>query len=128
MRNLHVPDPAERRPHTLRCARELRVKLLVEAGDPVEPDPDLLHRIAVAISEHCGYSILRSYRVAWNYSVEQVVAAFHRMCRENGLGARGLSERSWKGWEGGEKLGADYQDLVSRLFQTSPVRLGFARD
>ncbi|HEY9390457.1 MAG TPA: hypothetical protein VIR27_11935 [Mycobacteriales bacterium] len=128
MRNLHVPDPADRRPHTLRCARELRVKLLVEAGDPVQPSPDLLHEIAVAISEHCGYSILRSYRIAWNYSVEQVVAAFHRMCRENNLGSRGLSERSWKGWEGGEKLGPDYQDLVSRLFQTSPIRLGFAHD
>ena len=128
MRNLHVPDPADRRPHTLRCARELRVKLLVEAGDPVQPSRDLLHEIAVAISEHCGYSILRSYRIAWNYSVEQVVAAFHRMCRENSLGSRGLSERSWKGWEGGEKLGPDYQDLVSRLFQTSPIRLGFAHD
>ena len=129
MENLHTPDPADRRPHTLRCARELRVKLLVEAGDPVQPSPELLHQVALAISQHCGYSVLRSYRVAWNYSVEQVVAAFHRMCRENGLGARGLSERSWKGWESGiDRPGPDYQDLLSRLFQTSPVRLGFAHD
>ena len=128
MRNLHTPDPVDRRPHTLRCARELRVKLLVEAGDPVQPGPDLLHEVAVAISQHCGYSILRSYRVAWNYSVEQVVAAFRRMCREQGLGSRGLSERSWKGWESGEHPGTDYQDLLSRLFQTNPIRLGFARD
>ncbi|HEY9475444.1 MAG TPA: hypothetical protein VIS06_16550 [Mycobacteriales bacterium] len=53
----------------------------------------------------------------------------HRICREQNLGSRGLSERSWKHWEAGEHPGPDYQDLLlARLFQTSPVRLGFARD
>ncbi|MGH3929180.1 MAG: hypothetical protein ACRDTF_04305, partial [Pseudonocardiaceae bacterium] len=44
------------------------------------------------------------------------------------LGARGLGERSWLGWEAGGLPNDDYRDLLCRLFQTGPVALGFGRD
>src|SRR5205823_22553 len=41
---------------------------------------------------------------------------------------RGLTGRSWLEWEAGAAPNRDYQDLVSRLFSTNAVRLGFCND
>ena len=88
----------------------------------------LLHEIAGLVFEHCGHSRLKAYRLAWGWTVDQAVKAFHAMCQQAGLGARGLGERSWLGWEAGGRPNDDYRDLLCRLFQTSGVRLGFAPD
>lgn len=116
------------RAHALGCARELRVRMLVRAGDPAEPGAVLLRQIAHEIHRHCGQNLIKAHRLAWGLTVEKAVAAVHRMCAEQGLGARGLSERSWKHWETGERPNADYQDLLARLFHTSPIGLGFGAD
>lgn len=102
--------------------------MLVHAGDPDEPPVELLHAIARRIAAHCGYGLLKAHRVAWAMTVDQAVAAVHRVCREQNLGTRGLTDRSWKHWEAGERPSADYQDIVSRLFCSNPVGLGFTAD
>ena len=50
------------------------------------------------------------------------------MCRQEKIKPRGLTTRSWMDWEAGARPNWDYQDLLSRLFQASPVRLGWAAD
>jgi tetratricopeptide (TPR) repeat protein len=132
-RNPHrvTHDGAETRgrsAHDPRCAERLRLRLLMEAGEPPKPDTALHHAIARRIARCCGHSALKSHRLAWGWTVEQAVNAFHLMCCEQKLGARGLTQRSWLGWEAGGLPNDDYRDLLCRLFQTSPVTLGFGRD
>ena len=75
-----------------------------------------------------GYLPLKAHRLAWGWTVAQAVEAFHRMCRREKIKPRGLTARSWMDWEAGARPNWDYQDLLSRLFQASPVRLGWAAD
>jgi hypothetical protein len=115
-------------PHDPRCARELRLRLLAEAGNPPTPSVRLLHDIAAQISHHCGHNLLRSHRLAWGFTVQEAVDAVHALCATHDLGARGLAHRLWTRWEAGERPGPDYQDVLCRLFRTRPDRLGFATD
>ncbi len=114
--------------HDPRCAARLRLRLLMEAGEPPEPDTALHHAIARRIAGCCGHSALKNHRLAMGWTVEQAVNAFHDMCGEQRLGARGLTQRSWLGWEAGGLPNDDYRDLLCRLFQTGPVALGFGCD
>jgi hypothetical protein len=50
------------------------------------------------------------------------------MCDREGVKRRGLTERSWRQWEAGDRPSRDYEDLLCRLFGTGPVQLGFASD
>ena len=45
------------------------------------------------------------------------------MCRREKIKPRGLTTRSWTDWEAGTRPNSDYQDLLSRPFQASPVRV-----
>ncbi|MEW9532844.1 XRE family transcriptional regulator [Microbispora sp. NPDC049125] len=83
--------------------------------------------IAQEIRACCGHSPLKSHRLAKGWTIERAVESFHEMCAREGLGARGLTIRSWIEWEGEHLPSADYQDLLCRLFLTGPVQLGFAR-
>jgi hypothetical protein len=121
-------ETRRRSAHDRRCAARLRLQLLMEAGEPPEPDAALHHAIARRIAGCCGHSALKSHRLAWGWTVEQAVDAFHAMCQEQRLGARGLTQRSWLGWEAGGQPNDNYRDLLCRLFQTGPVALGFGRD
>jgi hypothetical protein len=121
-------DTATHPTHGRRCAENLRLRLLLEAGEPAEPGVALRRALVRQIAACCGHSALKSHRLAWGWTVEQAVGAFHAMCRDQRLGARGLSQRSWLGWEAGGQPNDDYRDLLCRLFQTGPVELGFARD
>lgn len=114
--------------HDLACARRLRARRLAEAGDPAEPDLVLIHDLAKEITACCGHTRVKAYRLAYGWTVWSAVQRFHRMCQQQRLGARGLSERSWVQWEAGTTPSRDYQDLLCRLLRTGPVRLGFARD
>jgi tetratricopeptide (TPR) repeat protein len=111
------------------CAESIRSQYL---GQLQQQDggmhAGLLHRIAADIAEHCGVSRLKAHRLAWGWTVAQAVEEFHLMCRRERIRPRGLTTRSWMDWEAGARPGWDYQDLLSRLFHASPVRLGWAAD
>ncbi|MEW9532842.1 XRE family transcriptional regulator [Microbispora sp. NPDC049125] len=113
--------------HDGECAQRIRMLRLLQATEP--PSLAVLSAIAVEIAQCCGHHPLKCFRLAhgWN-SAEKAVQALHRMCDEQGLGARGLTKRSWLDWESGHRPGADYLDLLCRLFRTGPVELGFASD
>jgi hypothetical protein len=114
--------------HRPSCAQRIRLRALFQAGEPAEPLVPLLHSIARQIRDCCGHSPLKAYRLAWGWTVDQAIQAFHQMCSRDQLGARGLGERSWLGWEAGGRPNDDYRELLCRLFQTSGVQLGFAAD
>ncbi|MEU8785956.1 tetratricopeptide repeat protein [Streptomyces sp. NPDC048637] len=88
----------------------------------------LIAKIAAEIADHCGHRRLKRRRLAMGWTVAQAVAAAHQLVETEGLAKVGMSERSWKDWEAGVLPSSDYQDLLCRLFATSPVGLGFARD
>lgn len=87
-----------------------------------------LHEIAADIARQCGHSPFKAHRLAWGWSVSEAVEAFHEMCRHEKIKPRGLVARSWLEWEAGGRPSWDYQDLLSRLFRTNPVQLGWAAD
>ncbi|GAA4199909.1 XRE family transcriptional regulator [Microbispora amethystogenes] len=113
--------------HDVECAQRIRVLRLLQAPDP--PPLALLNAIAGEIGQCCGHHPLKCFRLAHGWSsAEKAVQALHRMCEGQGLGTRGLTKRSWLDWESGHRPGADYLDLLCRLFRTGPVELGFATD
>ncbi len=114
--------------HQAHCAASIRVQMLHAAQSPAELDPWLLAQVAAAIVDHCGHRPIKAFRLAYGWTVAQAVAAVHELCHRENLGTRGLHERSWKEWEAGGHPGADYRDLLCRLFRTGPVQLGFATD
>jgi tetratricopeptide (TPR) repeat protein len=110
------------------CAGRIRYQYLSQVDDSADLPVELLHRMAVDIAERCGHTLLKAHRLAWGWTVAQAVEAFHRMCRHERIKPRGLVARSWMDWEAGSRPNWDYQDLLSRLFHTSPVHLGWAAD
>ena len=110
------------------CAGRIRYQYLSQLENGDEPQVPLLHRMARDIAERCGHSLLKAHRLAWGWTVTEAVGAFHQMCRREHVKPRGLVARSWMDWEAGSRPNWDYQDLLSRLFHTSPVRLGWAAD
>ena len=110
------------------CAERIRLQYLGQLQQRGDLQAGLLHRIAADVAVHCGVSPLKAHRLAWGWTVAQAVEAFHRMCRREKIKPRGLTTRSWMDWEAGARPNWDYQDLLSRLFQASPVRLGWAAD
>jgi tetratricopeptide (TPR) repeat protein len=110
------------------CASSIRYQYLSQLKRTDAPQVGLLHRIAADIAEHCGHTLLKAHRLAWGWTVAEAVDAFHQMCRRENIKPRGLVARSWLDWEAGGRPNWDYQDLLSRLFHTSPVQLGWAAD
>ncbi len=104
----------------------IRYQYLSQLGDSEDLQVGLLHRMAVDIAGQCGHTLLKAHRLAWGWTVTEAVDAFHQMCRGENIKPRGLVARSWLDWEAGSRPNWDYQDLLSRLFHTSPVRLGWA--
>ena len=110
------------------CAGRIRYQYLSQLGDSEDLQVGLLHRMAMDIAGQCGHTLLKAHRLAWGWTVAEAVDAFHQMCRRENIKPRGLVARSWMDWEAGSRPNWDYQDLLSRLFHTSPVRLGWAAD
>ena len=110
------------------CAERIRLQYLGQLQQDDDLQAGLLHRIAEDVAVHCGVSLFKAQRLARGWTVAQAVEAFHRMCRQEKIKPRGLTTRSWMDWEAGARPNWDYQDLLSRLFQASPVRLGWAAD
>ena len=110
------------------CAGRIRYQYLSQFGDSEDLQVGLLHRMAMDIAGQCGHTLLKAHRLAWGWTVTEAVDAFHQMCRRENIKPRGLVARSWMDWEAGSRPNWDYQDLLSRLFHTSPVRLGWAAD
>ncbi|MER7450359.1 tetratricopeptide repeat protein [Nocardia beijingensis] len=110
------------------CARRIRDTTVAQQAQGQQPSIGLLQAIASEIADHCGHSAFKSHRLAWGWTVAQAVEEFHQMCRRENLKPRGLVVRSWMEWEAGSRPSWDYQDLLSRLFCTNPVALGWAAD
>ncbi|RKS06006.1 hypothetical protein DFP74_1626 [Nocardiopsis sp. Huas11] len=116
--------------HDLSCASRIRESMRSAAGVLAhDAGPDgLRERIALAISKCCGHPRLKCFRLAAGWTVASAIDNFHRMCDRDGFKRRGLTERSWRQWEAGDRPSRDYEDLLCRLFDTGPVQLGFAAD
>ncbi|MFI1436735.1 tetratricopeptide repeat protein [Streptomyces lydicus] len=114
--------------HDVSCGKALRERAVGRAGSPDPVLAELISKIAAEIEDHCGHRRLKCHRLAMGWTVAQAVAAAHQLVEDEHLPKVGLSERSWKDWEAGGLPSPDYQDLLCRLFATSPVELGFARD
>jgi tetratricopeptide (TPR) repeat protein len=110
------------------CADRIRDEYSSVLYPPDGVPAALVSQIAADIVARCGVTRLRAHRLARGWTIAEAVAAFHRMCRQENIKRRGLTERSWMEWESGGRPGWDYQDLVSRLLQASPVQLGWATD
>jgi hypothetical protein len=110
------------------CAERIRRHYLDQSESPNSVEPGLVGRIAADVAAQCGVTRLKAYRLARGWTVSQAVDSFHAMCRHERIKPRGLSIRSWMEWESGSRPSFDYQDLVSRLMQSSPVLLGWATD
>ena len=109
-------------------AGRIRYQYLSQLKDGEDPQAVLLHSMAADIARECGHTLLKAHRLAWGWTVTEAVEAFHQMCRRENIKPRGLVARSWMDWEAGSRPNWDYQDLLSRLFHTSPVHLGWAAD
>lgn len=114
--------------HPSRCAGKIRMRSLLQVGDPIEPSITLLHNIARKIHTCCGHTLFKSHRLTWGWTLEKAVISFHAMCDAQEIKRRGLTTRSWLEWEAGRAPSRDYQDLLCRLFSTGPVQLGFSTD
>jgi hypothetical protein len=110
------------------CADRVRSQYLGQVGAGEEPGVDLLHEIAREIVRQCGHSAFKAHRIAWGWTITEAVETFHDMCHRERIKPRGLVARSWMEWEAGSRPSWDYQDLLSRLFSTNPVQLGWAAD
>jgi hypothetical protein len=88
----------------------------------------LIYSIVLAIEGCCGHARLKCFRLAYGWPVDETVANIHQLCADEKLPPVGLTRRSWVGWEAGDAVRRDYQDLICRLFRTGPVQLGFATD
>jgi len=110
------------------CAEQVRLDYLRRFPDRGAVRLATLHDLARVIAERCGCRPFKAHRLAWGWSIAEAVEAFHVMCRQEGFVPRGLVARSWFEWESGNRPSWDYQDLLSRLFKTNPVRLGWAGD
>jgi hypothetical protein len=110
------------------CTERIRRGYLDQLRHDDDLGVELLHEIAHDIADRCGHSLLNAHRIAWGWTVAEAVAAFHGMCRAEGIKPRGLVVRSWMEWEAGARPNWDYQDLLSRLFHANSVQLGWAAD
>jgi tetratricopeptide (TPR) repeat protein len=110
------------------CSDRVRSQFLGQLGPGEEPGVELLHALAREIAGQCTHGSFKAHRIAWGWTIAEAVDAFHDMCRQERIKRRGLVARSWMEWEAGSRPSWDYQDLLSRLFCTSPVQLGWAAD
>lgn len=120
--------PSAPAPYSRNQAASIRERMLRDAGHLDDPPAELLSAVAREIGRECALGGLKAYRLAYEWTVVKAIEQFHSMCLRDGLGARGLVERSWKEWEAGGRPNDDYRDLLCRLFRTGPVQLGFGQD
>ncbi|MGH3938115.1 MAG: hypothetical protein ACRDTG_05695 [Pseudonocardiaceae bacterium] len=110
------------------CAEKIRLRSLLQAGEPIETPIALLYHVVRKIHLCCGHTLFKSHRLACGWTLEKAVSSFHTMCDTREIKRRGLTTRSWLEWEAGGVPNRDYQDLLCRLFTTGPVQLGFSID
>ncbi|MEV7010443.1 hypothetical protein [Streptosporangium sp. NPDC051022] len=111
----------------LACATIIRNRTLAALTGP--PSPAVIQQMVEEIHTCCPQqSWFKCRRLAHGWTVEEAIEHFHALCDREGIKRRGLTERSWREWEAGARPDRDYTDLLSRLFETGPVQLGFAND
>src|SRR4051812_10411239 len=85
-------------------------------------------QMAVAIHKNCDCSLLKAQRLARLWTLEEMVREVVRTAELAGLPRPSLTTQRLCHWEAGERPSPDYLDLLCRLFQTRPDRLGFGSD
>jgi tetratricopeptide (TPR) repeat protein len=123
-----ITDKPNRPAHEAACGRRIRERALGQADALDHVPPQLIAAISTQIQKHCGHRRLKSRRLAMGWTVVQAVTALHNLVSTHQLRPVGVTERSWKDWETGVLPIAETQDLLCRLFETSPMALGFAHD
>jgi len=107
--------------HGASCGR--RIALQLQSQGIATPE------IVSAISRHCGVSRLRAYRIAYGYTLTEVVDLIKRMLRDDGTPSEGLAHQTVSRWENGLDNPTDrYLDALCRLYRARPDLLGFGRD
>lgn len=99
--------PSAPAPYSRNQAASIRERMLRDAGHPDDPPAELLSAVAREIGRECALGGLKAYRLAYEWTVVEAIEQFHSMCLRDGLGARGLVERSWKEWEAGGRPNDD---------------------
>jgi hypothetical protein len=84
--------------------------------------------MAVAIQRNCGCSLLKGQRLARLWTLEEMVKEAIRTADLAGLPRPSLTTQRVCHWEAGERPKAAYLDLLCRLYQTRPDRLGYGGD
>ncbi|MFL6110682.1 MAG: hypothetical protein ACJ786_04950 [Catenulispora sp.] len=85
-------------------------------------------QMAVAIHKNCDCSLLKAQRLARLWTLEEMVREVVRTAELAGLPRPSLTTQRICHWEAGERPSPDYLDLLCRMFQTRPDRLGFGND
>jgi hypothetical protein len=85
-------------------------------------------QMAVAIHKNCDCSLLKAQRLARSWTLEEMVRQVVKTADLAGLPRPSLTTQRICHWEAGERPSPDYLDLLCRMFQTRPDRLGFGND
>ena len=107
--------------HGASCGRRIALQL--------QSQGIVTQEIVSAISQHCGVSRLRAYRIAYGYTLTDVVDLIKRMLRDKGTPSEGLAHQTVSRWENGLDNPTDrYLDALCQLYRSRPDLLGFGRD
>jgi transcriptional regulator with XRE-family HTH domain len=110
-----------RESHGRACARSIRKQRLAEGWNE--------ERIAQAIHEHCGITLLRGHRLARGWTLQDVAAELRTVCAQASGTEPAVSHQRISRWENGaDKPSPRYLDALCRLYRSRPDRLGFGID
>ncbi|EIV94756.1 hypothetical protein FraQA3DRAFT_4537 [Frankia sp. QA3] len=107
--------------HSSSCGRRIALEARARGGSEYEA--------AVAVSQHCGVSLLRGHRVAHGYTLAEVTTLLKGELERSGTPSPGLAHQTVSRWETGSDFPTIvYLDALCRLYRSRPDRLGFGRD
>ena len=82
-----------------------------------------------AVHQHCGVSLLRAHRIAFDYTLKEVSELLKTILRRHGTPSDGLAHQRVSSWEKGLDIPTrNYMNALCELYRTRPDRLGFGHD
>jgi transcriptional regulator with XRE-family HTH domain/tetratricopeptide (TPR) repeat protein len=76
----------------------------------------------------CDVSLLKAHRLARDWTLRDLITELVVTAEKAGLPSPGVTIQRINYWEEGERPSQPYIDLLCRIFQTRPDRLGFGHD